>query len=205
MLLACETGTGKSQTARAIHAESARKDDPFVIVGLGAVPTPLIETELFGHEKGAFTGADTRRLGAFEGASGCTTFLDEIGELTPELQPKLLRAIENKAIRRLGSHAQQPVDARVIVATNRDLRADVNVGRFRSDLCYRLAVIQIALPPLRQRPEDVPALAERLLRQMGAWTERVAALLSAEMLARLGASAWPGKVRELRHCLALKQ
>jgi DNA-binding NtrC family response regulator len=201
VLLAGETGTGKSETARAIHTESARRAGPFVTVDLAAMPASLIESELFGHERGAFTGAVERRAGAFEAASGGTVFLDEIGELPLELQAKLLGVLETRRVRRLGSPLDHPVDVRVIVATHRDLRAEVNRGRFRADLYFRLAVIQVALPALRQRAEDLPVLAERLLAGLGASPARIAALLDEELCARLASSAWPGNVRELRNYL----
>src|SRR6185503_17665759 len=155
-----ETGTGKTQAAHSIHKKSARSEGPFIIVDCGAILGNLLESELFGHEKGSFTGATDRRLGAFEEASGGTLFLDEVGELPIDLQPKLLRALEAREVRRVGSNAYRPVDVRVVAATNRDLRTDVNAGRFRADLYFRLAVVTIAMPPLRRRPEDIPALIE---------------------------------------------
>jgi len=201
LLLEGETGTGKSQAALAIHQASRRRDAPFLVVDCGAIPSHLLESELFGHEKGAFTGALQRRVGAFEEAAGGTVFLDEIGELPSELQPKLLRVLENREIRRVGSNTHQPVDVRIMAATNRDLRAEVNAGRFRSDLFFRLAVLRIALPPLRQRPEDLPLLVEGILNSLGADPERTASLRTPDFLARLRHSAWPGNVRELRNYL----
>jgi two-component system, NtrC family, response regulator GlrR len=201
VLLEGETGTGKSQGARSIHLESARKDRPFVVVDCGAILGSLLESELFGHEKGAFTGATDRRIGAFEEATGGTVFLDEIGELPLDLQPKLLRALETREVRRLGSNSYRPVEVRVIAATNRDLRADVNAGRFRADLYFRLAVVTIHTPPLRQRPEDIPALVDEILVSLRATPEDAAPLRASEFIARLRHAAWPGNVRELRNYL----
>jgi two-component system response regulator GlrR len=201
ILLEGETGTGKSIAAEAVHEASPRREHPFVIVDCGAIPANLLESELFGHEKGSFTGADTRRRGAFEEASGGTIFLDEIGELPLELQPKLLRVLESKAIRRIGTNTQQPVDVRVLAATNRDLRAEVNAGRFRPDLYFRLAVVKVRLPSLRQRPEDLPVLAEGILRRLGAKDDQLRELLTPSFVALLQRNAWAGNVRELRNYL----
>ena len=201
VLLEGETGTGKSQAAQAIHQASARRDKPFLTVDCGAIPADLLESELFGHEKGAFTGASARRIGAFEEAHGGTLFLDEIGELPPELQPKLLRVLEAREIRRVGTNTYVPVDVRIIAATNRDLRAEVNAGRFRSDLFFRLAVLRIPLPPVRQRPEDLQLLVEQTLQSLGADPERTQALRSPGFISKLEQAAWPGNVRELRNYL----
>ncbi len=201
VLLEGETGTGKSQAAQSVHQASARRDKPFLVVDCGAIPSNLLESELFGHEKGSFTGAVGRRAGAFEEAQGGTVFLDEIGELPAELQPKLLRVLETKEIRRVGSNTWQPVDVRLIAATHRDLRAEVNAGRFRSDLFFRLAVLRIPLPSLRQRPEDLPMLVEKILDSLGADPERTGALRTPEFISRLQHAAWPGNVRELRNYL----
>ncbi|WIG97847.1 sigma 54-interacting transcriptional regulator [Myxococcus sp. SDU36] len=201
VLLEGETGTGKSRAAFAIHQASARASGPFLTVDCGAIPGNLLESELFGHEKGSFTGAIQRRVGAFEEADGGTIFLDEIGELPAELQPKLLRVLENKEIRRLGANGYQPVNVRVIAATHRDLRAEVNAARFRSDLFFRLAVVRIIIPALRERPEDIPLIAERILTAFGAGTEQLAALSTPEFIAQLQHAAWPGNVRELRNHL----
>ena len=171
--------------AEAIHGESARKDKPFVIVDCGAMSPTLLDSELFGHEKGAFTGAERARVGAFEEADGGTLFLDEIGELPLDLQPKLLRVLENREVRRLGQNTRRPVDFRLIAATNRDLRGEVNAGRFRSDLYYRLAVVKITAPPLRSRPEDLPALCRAILGGPGATAAELAAMTTPEVLARL--------------------
>ncbi|TMQ02228.1 MAG: FHA domain-containing protein [Deltaproteobacteria bacterium] len=201
VLLEGETGTGKEEAALSIHAASPRAAGPFVVVDCGAMPAALLESELFGHEKGAFTGAATQRTGAFEAAGGGTVFLDEIGELPLELQPKLLRVLERREIRRLGSNAYRPADVRVIAATHRDLRAGVNGETFRADLYYRLAVLRVALPPLRARPDDISALARHLVEQIGAPPAAAARLLEPEFLASLARSAWPGNVRELRNHL----
>ena len=201
VLLEGETGTGKSQAALAIHQASRRRDAPFLVVDCGAIPAHLLESELFGHEKGAFTGALHRRVGAFEEAEGGTVFLDEIGELPAELQPKLLRVLENREIRRVGSNTHLPVDVRLIAATHRDVRAEVNAGRFRSDLFFRLAVLRISIPSLRQRPEDLPMLVEGILDLLGADRERTGALRTQDFFARLRHAAWPGNVRELRNYL----
>ena len=163
LLVEGETGTGKEAAAESVHQAGARRDQPFVVVDCSALPPHLLESELFGHEKGAFTGASTRRLGAFETARGGTVFLDEIGELSPELQPKLLRVLERQEIKRVGADRYHKVDARIIAATHRNLRSDVNTKRFRSDLYYRLAVVVVTLPPLRDRIEDLPLLIEHLL------------------------------------------
>nr|WP_308789528.1 sigma 54-interacting transcriptional regulator [Polyangium mundeleinium] len=208
VLLEGETGTGKSQAAHSIHKKSARSEGPFVIVDCGAIHGNLLESELFGHEKGAFTGATDRRVGAFEEASGGTLFLDEVGELPVDLQPKLLRALEAREVRRVGSNAYRPVDVRVIAATNRDLRTDVNIGRFRADLYFRLAVVTIGMPPLRRRPEDIPPLAEEILTSLRAPRDAAEQLRSPEFMAQLRNGAWPGNVRELRNyverCLILR-
>lgn len=201
VLLEGETGTGKSRAAQAIHHVSARKDGPFVTVDCAAIPANLLESELFGHEKGAFTGALNRRVGAFEEASGGTLFLDEIGELPPELQPKLLRVLENREIRRVGSNSYLPVDVRLVAATNRELRAEVNAARFRSDLFFRLAVVRIPLPAVRQRSEDMGTLVEEILVSLGADPSRTEALRTPDFIARLQQLAWPGNVRELRNYL----
>ncbi|XXT45694.1 sigma 54-interacting transcriptional regulator [Sorangium sp. So ce542] len=208
VLIEGETGTGKSQAAQSIHRKSARSEGPFVVVDCGAILGSLLESELFGHEKGSFTGATARRIGAFEEASGGTLFLDEIGELPLDLQPKLLRALEAREIRRVGSNAYLPVDVRVVVATNRDLRADVNAGRFRADLYFRLAVVTIDMPPLRRRPEDIPALVDEILASLRAPKDAAEQLRTPEFLAQLRRAAWPGNVRELRNyverCLILR-
>jgi DNA-binding NtrC family response regulator len=201
ILVEGETGTGKEATVRSIHEASARRGGPYVIVDCGAIPGHLLESELFGHEKGAFTGAVDRRIGAFEAADGGTIFLDEIGELPLELQPKLLRVLESRHVRRVGSAQHRDLDFRVVAATNRDLRQEVNAGRFRADLYYRLGVVRIRLPPLRERPEDVAILAQHILDRLDAPVEDKAPFTTPEFIARLSAGAWTGNVRELRNFL----
>ncbi len=201
VLLNGETGTGKGKVTEAIHRGSSRASKPLLVVDCGAIPANLLESELFGHERNAFTGAGEKRIGVFEEANGGTVFLDEIGELPIDLQPKLLRVLESKEIRRVGSNHHQKVDVRIIAATNRDLRAEVNAGRFRSDLFFRLAVLKIELPPLRERPDDIPALAQELLRSIGAKPDEISALCTPEFFADLKRGAWPGNVRELRNHL----
>jgi two-component system response regulator GlrR len=201
ILLEGETGTGKSAAARSLHVESPRKDGPFVMLDCGSIPGNLLESELFGHMKGSFTGADADRVGAFEEASGGTIFLDEIGELPLEMQAKLLSVLENRQIRRVGHNTHRSIDVRVIAATNRDLRAEVNAGRFREDLYYRIAVVQLKLPPLRQRLEDLPLLAEMLLARMGIAEERVRDIMNPDFVRSLRSAAWPGNIRELRNYL----
>jgi DNA-binding NtrC family response regulator len=202
------TGTGKELVARALHAESPRQGNPFVIVDCGAVAPTLIESELFGHEKGAFTGADNARPGAFELADRGTLFLDEIGELPLSLQPKLLRVLEAGTVKRLGASAEKQVFARVVAATHRNLRKMVNEGTFREDLYFRLAVLPVSIPPLADRPDDIVPLARHFL----ARALRAAAPdprlvpeggppLSPETAAILRAEAWPGNVRELRNVI----
>jgi DNA-binding NtrC family response regulator len=200
LLLEGETGTGKGRAAESIHRASARRDRPFMVVDCGSIPANLLESELFGHEKGAFTGADNRRIGVFEEAEGGTIFLDEVGEMPQELQPKLLRVLENREVRRVGSNAFKPVNVRVVAATNRDLRAEVNAGRFRSDLYFRLAVVRIELPPLRRRPEDIPMLVEAFLAQP-AMQGHLEKLTAPDFIGHLQRAAWPGNVRELKNYL----
>jgi two-component system, NtrC family, response regulator GlrR len=201
VLLQGETGSGKDAAAESIHQASGRADGPFVVLDCGAIPENLIESELFGHERGAFTGAVSRQVGVFEAAEGGTLFLDEIGELPLELQPKLLRVLEQRTIRRVGGHGHQPVDVRIIAATNRDLRAEVNAGRFRADLYYRLAVINVDLPPLRARPEDIPPLVDEVVASLDADPDAVARVITPDLVARLQTAAWRGNVRELRNYL----
>jgi DNA-binding NtrC family response regulator len=208
VLLEGETGTGKEGAAVGIHETSARADGPLVVVDCGAIPANLIESELFGHEPGAFTGAGGRRIGAFEEASGGTLFLDEIGELAPALQPTLLRALESRTIKRVGASKPIACDVRVVAATNRDLRAEVNDGQFRADLYYRLAVVRVNLPPLRERTGDLPLLVDHLLERLGVGPDDRASLSSDEFLAGLERANWLGNVRELRNhleqCLVLQ-
>jgi transcriptional regulator with GAF, ATPase, and Fis domain len=197
VLIHGETGTGKEVIAWSIYEASKRKDGPFVVVDCGAVARTLIESELFGHEKGAFTGADKRRIGAFERANGGTIFLDELGELELDLQPKLLRALERREIQRLGGDKPIPVDVRIIAATNRDLRTMVAKGEFREDLYYRLAVVALELPPLRERKDDIPVLVDHFLTGLGAERSQ----LPAGAVERFVEHPWPGNCRELKNAV----
>jgi DNA-binding NtrC family response regulator len=194
ILIEGETGTGKSMLASAIHEASPRAANPFVVVDCASIPPNLIESELFGHEKGSFTGATAPRVGAFELAHNGTIFLDEIGELPLDLQPKLLRALEDRIIKRVGGNDQVKVDVRVIAATNRELRAEINRGQFRSDLFYRLNTFSVRVSPLRERPEDVALLVAHFYRQLHPHAEEP----PAELLTELLRHEWPGNVRELR-------
>jgi transcriptional regulator with GAF, ATPase, and Fis domain len=197
VLIEGETGTGKDMIARTLHQLSPRADKPFIVVDCGAVAGTLIESELFGHEKGAFTGAVSARQGAFELASGGTVFLDELGELSLDLQPKLLRVLEQRELRRVGGTKTLKVDLRVIAATRKDLRSEVEKGKFREDLYFRLNVVPITAPPLRERREDIPLLIEHLLRKLGP----DGAQISDATRAALMAHDWPGNVRELRNVI----
>jgi DNA-binding NtrC family response regulator len=201
VLLLGESGTGKELFARAVHHLSARRDKPFVAINCAALPETLIENELFGHERGAFTGASERRLGKFELAAGGTVFLDEIGELPISVQGKLLRAIEEKTVDRIGGRAPIPVDVRVVAATNRDLRAAVESGDFRRDLFFRLAVFPVEIPPLRARGEDVLLLARHFAAQLGRELRGREATLGDASIAALRAHTWPGNVRELENAI----
>jgi DNA-binding NtrC family response regulator len=199
VLVRGESGTGKELVAQALHQRSPRRGRPFVAVNCAAISRELVESELFGHEKGAFTGADARRIGRFEAAEGGTIFLDEIGDMAPETQAKVLRVLEERSLERVGSTKPLGVNVRVIAATHRDLEAEVKRGRFREDLYYRLKVVQILVPPLRERREDVPALVGRFLSQLAERLGREPRRLSAGALAALAGYAWPGNVRELRN------
>jgi transcriptional regulator with PAS, ATPase and Fis domain len=202
VLLQGESGTGKELAAESIHLESARRDGPFIVMDCGAIPASLLETELFGHEAGAFTGATSTRIGTFEAAAGGTVFLDEIGELALDLQPKLLRVIERREVQRIGSTKRIPVDVRIVAATNRNVEKEVNARRFRADLYYRLAVLVVKLPPLRERAADLPLLVEGILDDLRAGDSPMArSLRRGEMLAELLRHDWPGNVRELRNYL----
>ena len=201
VLLLGESGTGKELFARAVHHLSNRRDKPFVAINCAAIPETLIENELFGHERGAFTGAGERRLGKFELASGGTVFLDEIGELPLAVQGKLLRAIEEKSIDRIGGKASIPVDVRIVAATNKDLRAAVDNGQFRGDLFFRLAVFPIEIPPLRERDEDVVLLARSFAAQLGKELRGREVTLSDASIAALHTHHWPGNVRELENAI----
>jgi transcriptional regulator with GAF, ATPase, and Fis domain len=197
-MLLGETGTGKEVLAESIHAESPRKDAPFIVFDCTAVPPNLLESELFGHERGAFTGAVSSRRGVFEQAHGGTLLIDEIGDLDLSLQPKLLRAIERSEIRRVGGDRWLRVDVRLLVATRRDLDREVQAGRFRDDLFHRLAVARVELPPLRKRRDDIPLLAARFALELGGQPTQIPPAL----LASWREQPWPGNVRELRNLVA---
>jgi DNA-binding NtrC family response regulator len=196
VLVQGETGTGKEVVASAIHGQSARKGKPFVVVDCGSMPATLIASELFGHERGAFTGADRQRIGAFEEADGGTIFLDEIGELPLAVQPSLLGALERRRFRRVGGNKDIEVDVRVVSATHRDLRAEVNADRFRADLYYRLAVARVVIPPLRDRPEDVEPLVRLFVTEITGDAELP---FGDATMDALRAHRWSGNVRELRN------
>lgn len=201
VLLLGESGTGKELFARAVHHLSNRRDKPFVAINCAAIPETLIENELFGHERGSFTGASDRRQGKFELASGGTVFLDEIGELPLGVQGKLLRAIEEKVIDRIGGRSPVPVDVRVVAATNRDLKAAVEEGQFRGDLFFRLAVFPLEIPPLRDRDDDIGMLAKHFAAELGRELRGREAELSDEALKELRKHKWPGNVRELENSI----
>jgi DNA-binding NtrC family response regulator len=201
VLLLGESGTGKELFARAVHHLSNRRDKPFVAINCAAIPETLIENELFGHERGAFTGAGERRLGKFELASGGTVFLDEIGELPLAVQGKLLRVIEEKSVDRIGGKAPIPVDVRIVAATNKDLRAAVDKGEFRGDLFFRLAVFPIEIPPLRDRGADIVLLARHFAAQLGKELRGREATVSDASIAAMRVHQWPGNVRELENAV----
>jgi transcriptional regulator with GAF, ATPase, and Fis domain len=197
VLILGETGTGKELVARAIHSASPRKDRPLVKVNCAALSATLIESELFGHDKGAFTGASTRKVGRFELADGATIFLDEIGELPLELQGKLLRVIQEGEFERLGNSKTIKADVRIIAATNRNLQTEVREGRFREDLWYRLNVFPITVPPLRQRAEDIPLLVEHFVKGLSKKLGREITSVSPATMKALRDHSWPGNIREL--------
>ncbi|MDD5557633.1 MAG: sigma-54-dependent Fis family transcriptional regulator [bacterium] len=201
VLLRGESGTGKELIARALHYNSRRRAKPFTCVNCTLFSETLIESELFGHERGAFTGASRRRAGRFEGSDGGTVFLDEVGSVSPGAQLKLLRVLDQREFERLGGSETIRADVRVIAATNEDLEAAIGEGRFREDLYYRLKVIEIVAPPLRERPEDIPALALHFLRREAAHAGRRVTAVSPEAMRLLEAWAWPGNVRELRNTI----
>jgi DNA-binding NtrC family response regulator len=201
VLLTGETGTGKELAARAVHYHSARKERRFVPVNCGALPSELVESELFGHARGAFTGATGAKAGLFEEAQGGTLFLDEVGELPLPVQVKLNRALQEREIRRVGDNAPVKVDVRIIAATHRDLKAEVAAGRFREDLFYRLHVFPVRLPPLRERREDIPLLAAHFLEKHAGAFHRNLAGLSPDALRTLTGYDWPGNVRELENAV----
>lgn len=201
ILVLGESGTGKELLARAVHAESPRASKPFVAVSCAALTETLLESELFGYEKGAFTGAASRREGRFEAAHGGTLFLDEIGDIGPKLQMDLLRVLEERRVTRVGGTESFAVDVRIVAATNRDLKRAVAEDRFRQDLYYRLNVITLQIPPLRERKEDVPILVDHILERLGAELGKPVEGISSEGMALLLAHSWPGNVRELRNVL----
>jgi two-component system response regulator AtoC len=201
ILVTGESGTGKELVARALHDKGRRAGGPFVAINCGALPESLLESELFGHARGSFTDAHTSRAGLLVRASGGTLFLDEIGEAPAGLQAKLLRALEERRVRPVGGDDERPFDARIVCATNRDVEAEIESGRFRSDLYYRINVIRIDLPPLRERGDDVLLLAQRLVAQIAAATGKSVAGIAAPAAEKLLAYAWPGNVRELRNCI----
>jgi DNA-binding NtrC family response regulator len=196
-----ESGTGKELAARTIHDLSPRSSGPYIAINCAALPETLMESELFGHERGAFTGADRRREGCFELATGGTLLLDEIGEMKPELQAKLLRVLEERKVRRLGGSVEIPVDVRVLAATNRNLEGQLRDGKFREDLYYRLNVFTIQLPTLRERAEDVPILIEHFLQQLAPAAGKSVVGMEADCLELLKAQRWPGNVRQLRNVI----
>jgi len=197
VLVEGESGTGKELAARALHQGSSRRGEPFVAVDCGALPDNLIESELFGHARGAFTGASSARAGLFEEAQGGTLFLDEIGELPLELQPKLLRALETRSVRRLGESQPRPVDVRLVAATNRNLAQEVAAKRFREDLFFRLGVVRVRMPSLRERREEIPRLVSHFMAQLG--RDPSEGLPDPSVMGLLAEYPWPGNVRELRN------
>jgi len=201
VLITGETGSGKEMAARSIHQLSPRADGPFVAINCSAIPESLMESEIFGHERGAFTGAAERRLGCFELADGGTLLLDEIGEMPAPTQAKLLRVLEDRKVRRLGSKSETPVDVRVIAATNKDPQQAVAKGQLRQDLFFRLNVFHIHLPPLREHKEDLPGLVDYLLRDVNAKHGRQVSAVGAEVMDLFRSYPWPGNVRELRNVI----
>ncbi len=199
VLIEGESGTGKELAAEAIHSHSERRDGPLIVLDCSAIPADLIESELFGHVKGAFTGASSNRTGAFEAARGGTLFLDELGELSTDLQPKLLRALEKQQIKPVGSQKTIDTDVRIVAATNRNLYDEVQEGNFREDLYYRFAVIHVKMPSLRERPEDIPLLVEHFLRQANERTGRDDVDIAYRTMQKLKRHKWPGNVRELKN------
>jgi two-component system response regulator AtoC len=201
VLITGDTGTGKELVARALHYNSGRKDGPFIPVHCAAIPGELLESELFGHEKGSFTGALQRRIGMFEAATGGTLFLDEIGEMPVGTQSKLLRAIQEREIRRVGSHESIHINARLVCATNRNLEQEVKKGTFREDLFYRINVVPVRLPSLRERPEDIPTLVLHFSERFGKELKRPVPQFTPAAIERLLSYSWPGNVRELEHAI----
>ncbi|MFB3065322.1 MAG: sigma-54-dependent transcriptional regulator [Planctomycetota bacterium] len=203
VLIEGASGTGKELVARALHGGSRRAAGPFVAVNCAALSPGLLDSELFGHERGAFTGAESRRIGRIEAADGGTLFLDEVGEMDPHLQAKLLRALEQREVVRVGSNVAIPVDVRLVAATNCDLRRRVSEGAFREDLFFRLNVVRVQLPPLRERVEDIPLLIDAFLEELAAEHGRPALPISEAAIEVLQAHSWPGNIRELRNCVEM--
>ncbi len=199
VLVRGESGTGKELVAQALHQRSSRRARPFIAVNCAAISRELVESELFGHEKGAFTGADARRVGKFEAAHGGTIFLDEIGDMPSATQAKVLRVLQERKLERVGGNRPVEVDVRVVAATHRDLEREVRAGGFREDLYYRLKVVEVEVPALRERPEDVPALVNHFLDEVSRRLERPKMPIAPDALARLARHPWPGNVRELRN------
>jgi two-component system response regulator HydG len=201
VLIMGESGTGKELIARAVHAQSSRRDGPFLAVNCAAMPGALLESELFGHTRGAFTDAKAARTGLFEQASGGTLFLDEIGELPIEMQPKLLRALQERMVRPIGGNVEVPFDARIVTATNRDLEAEVDEKRFREDLYYRINVVRVDAPALRERGGDVLLLAQHFVERFAARSNKAVRGIHAAAAEKLVNYDWPGNVRELENCI----
>jgi transcriptional regulator with PAS, ATPase and Fis domain len=201
IIITGESGTGKEEAARAIHNRSQRRRAPFVGINCAAIPESLVESQLFGHERGSFTGADRRHEGCFERANGGTLLLDEITEMRPEVQAKLLRVLEEHRVLRLGSNREIPIDVRVLAASNRSLDEAVRDGRLREDLYYRLAVFELELPPLRERLDDVPLLVEHFIKQFNRSHDRAVQEVAQDCIAVLRSHSWPGNVRQLRNVI----
>jgi len=201
VLIQGETGTGKELLARLVHNHSHRAHKPMVSINAGALAPSLLESELFGHAKGAFTGADHERKGLFEVANGGTLFLDEVGEISPETQVRLLRALQERTITRVGDHSPMPIDVRIVAATHRDLAAEVRVGRFREDLYYRLNVVTLVVPSLRERPEDIPLLVNHFLQKYNREEHKNVEEVPRSVIDLLVSYPWPGNVRELENCI----
>ncbi len=201
VLILGESGTGKEMAARAVHQRSSRKNGPFVPINCSAIPETLLESELFGHEKGSFTGAHAQRKGRIEAAEGGTLFLDEIGEIPLQLQVKLLRFLQEQSMSRVGGREEIQIDTRVITATNADLKKAMAAGTFREDLFYRLAVVQILMPPLRDRANDIPLLAQAFLQRFAAQIPKEGMVFDKEAILAMNTHPWPGNVRELENCV----
>jgi len=201
VLILGESGTGKEMVAKAIHQRSSRKEGPFVPINCSAIPETLLESELFGHEKGAFTGAHVQRKGRIETAAGGTLFLDEIGEIPLQLQVKLLRFLQEQRIARVGGREELQIDTRVVTATNADLKKSMAAGSFREDLFYRLAVVQILMPPLRDRDNDIPLLAQSFLQRFAAQIPKKGLVFNRDAIRAITSHSWPGNVRELENCV----